>query len=276
MGAPNVSVSLETLPEPLANIPRSRWPRHIAIIMDGNGRWAQRHRLPRVEGHRRGVRTVRQVTEQCARLGIEQLTLYCLSSENWKRPPKELDFLMQLLRQYLIEERRRILQEGIRLRMIGRRQGLPPEVLRELDRTMEMSRNNSGMVLCLAINYGGRCELVDAVRAIARDVQAGRLDPAQIDEERIARYLYTCDMPDPDLLIRTAGEMRVSNFLLWQSSYTEFWTTPRCWPEFELDDLHQAIADFSRRQRRFGGLQPQEAFPRWNDAHQPQFPDQHN
>ena len=272
MGTSDVSSSLETVPEVLTGVPRSRWPRHIAIIMDGNGRWAQRHRLPRVEGHRRGVATVRRVTEQCARLGIEQLTLYCLSSENWKRPQEELDFLMQLLRQYLIEERRRILEENIRLRMIGRRQGLPQEVLRELDRTMEMSRHNSGMVLCLAINYGGRCELVDAVRAIAREVQAGRLAPAQIDEQLVARFLYTCGMPDPDLLIRTAGEMRVSNFLLWQSSYTEFWTTPRCWPEFELEDLHRAIADFARRQRRFGGLQPQVAFPRLDAQELGHFP----
>ncbi len=229
--------------------------------MDGNGRWARRRKLPRIEGHRRGVATVRRVTEQCARLGIQQLTLYCLSSENWKRPPEELEFLMQLLQQYLIEERRRILEENIRLTMIGRRQGLPQEVLRELDRTVEMSQHNTGMVLCLAINYGGRCELVDAVRRIAQAVQSGQLQPEQIDEQLIAHHLYTAQMPDPDLVIRTAGEMRVSNFLLWQISYAEFWTTPRCWPEFQLSDLHQAIRDFASRERRFGGLGAQESEP---------------
>ena len=168
-------------PDCLAAIPRSRWPRHIAVIMDGNGRWAQRQNLPRVEGHRRGVASVRSTTEECARLGIEQLTLYCLSSENWKRPPAEIDFLMHLLEQYMIEERATIMDNNLRVRMIGRREGIPDQVLRELDKTVDMSAANSGMWLNLAVNYGGRSELVDAVRTIGAEIAAGRLSSAEID-----------------------------------------------------------------------------------------------
>jgi len=229
-------------------------PRHIAIIMDGNGRWANRRGLPRAEGHRRGVASVRRTTEECTRLGLEQLTLYCLSSENWKRPRHELDFLMHLLEQYLIEERATILDQDIRLSVIGRRNGIPESVLREMDRTIAMSRDNAGLRLCLAINYGGRSELVDAVRSIAKKVQAGAIDPAAVSEETIADHLYTAGMPEPDLLIRTANEMRVSNFLLWQISYTELWVTDDCWPDFDEATLHRAIHDYSARNRRFGGL----------------------
>ena len=234
--------------------PRERWPRHIAVIMDGNGRWAQRQGLPRIEGHRRGVVSVRAVTEECSRLGIEQLTLYCLSSENWKRPPLELDFLMHLLEQYMIEERSTIMDNNIRVAVIGRRDDIPAGVLREMDKTIELSAANTGTRLCLAINYGGRAELVDAVRRISAAVQSGQFDAEKIDEELIASFMYTAGMPDPDLLVRTAGEMRISNFLLWQISYAEIWVTERCWPEFLEPELHQAIIEYAGRDRRFGGL----------------------
>jgi undecaprenyl diphosphate synthase len=238
----------------LADVPLEKRPRHIAIIMDGNGRWAQRRGLPRIEGHRRGVASVRCATEECARLGIEQLTLYCLSSENWKRPRRELDLLMHLLEQYLIEERTTLINENIRLSVIGRRDGLPDSVLREMNKTIDLSREHSGLQLCLAINYGGRGEMVDAVRSIAAAVQREALEPDDIDEDTIASHLYTQGMSDPDLLIRTAGEMRISNFLLWQISYAELWVTEHCWPEFREHDLHAAIRDFAGRDRRFGGL----------------------
>ncbi|MHB0957376.1 MAG: isoprenyl transferase [Pirellulaceae bacterium] len=240
--------------DPLQDVPAEQRPRHIAIIMDGNGRWAQCRNLPRIEGHRRGVASVRQTVEECARLHVEQLTLYCLSSENWKRPPEELDFLMHLLEQYMIEERSTIMAQNVVVEIIGRRTGIPDRVLSEMDRTIELSAANPGMRLCLAINYGGRAEMVDAVREIATLVQAGHLNPAAINEETIASHLYTAGRPDPDLLIRTAGEMRVSNFLLWQISYAELWVTSRYWPEFRTDDLHEAIRAYGQRDRRFGGI----------------------
>jgi undecaprenyl diphosphate synthase len=249
-----MSTTLQPAPDPLADVPAARRPRHVAIIMDGNGRWAERRHLPRIEGHRRGVASVRRTVEEAARLHLEQLTLYCLSSENWKRPQREIDFLMHLLEQYMIEERSAILRQNITVRVIGRREGIPAATLAEMDRTVEMSAANTGTRLCLAINYGGRGELVDAVQRIARDAQTGRLDPAAIDEAVISDRLYTAGMPDPDLLIRTAGEMRISNFLLWQISYAELWVTDRCWPEFAEADLHQAIRDFAARDRRFGGI----------------------
>ncbi|MCA9120232.1 MAG: isoprenyl transferase [Planctomycetaceae bacterium] len=238
----------------ILDVPRERWPRHIAVIMDGNGRWAQSQGLPRVEGHRRGVASVRQTVEECARLRIEQLTLYCLSSENWKRPQRELDFLMHLLEQYMIEERSTIMQQNIVVSIIGRRDGIPASVLAEMDKTIELSATNCGTRLCLAINYGGRGEMVDAVQRIAEEVRDGKLSPSDIDEQCLADYLYTAGMPDPDLLIRTAGELRISNFLLWQISYAELWVTELCWPEFREPDLHDAIRDFASRNRRFGGL----------------------
>jgi undecaprenyl diphosphate synthase len=238
----------------LSDVPQEKRPRHIAIIMDGNGRWAQRQGLPRIEGHRRGVASVRSSTEECARLGIGQLTLYCLSSENWKRPRHELEFLMHLLEQYLVEERTTLARENVRLNVIGRREGIPDTVLGEMDKTIQMSSSNTGLRLCLAINYGARLEMADAVRSIAEQVRAGLLEPDEISEQTIRDNLYTAGMPDPDLLIRTAGEMRVSNFLLWQISYAELWVTEHCWPEFRESDLHAAIRDFAARDRRFGGL----------------------
>lgn len=231
-----------------------RLPRHIAVIMDGNGRWAEQRGLPRIEGHRKGVDSVRETIEECCRLGIAHLTLYCLSVENWKRPQPELDFLMVLLHQYLIEERERIVAQNIRFGTIGRREGLPPTVLHEVDENIRLSANNTGLRLSLAINYGGRTELIDAARTLARQVKAGTLDPDDIDETMVSEALYTAGLPDPDLLIRTAGEMRVSNFLLWQISYAELWVTDRCWPEFDRAALHSALRDFASRERRFGGL----------------------
>lgn len=246
----------ENLDELLAadGLSRDRLPRHIAVIMDGNGRWAQSRGLPRVEGHRRGVKSVRVLVEEAAQLGIGQLTLYCLSSENWKRPKKELEFLMHLLGQYVIEERSEIMRQGLTFSMIGRREGLTPGVLAEVDKTIECSRANPGMRLCLAVNYGGRSELVDAVRSLAREVAGGQKLADDITEEDIANHLYTAGMADPDLIIRTAGEMRISNFLLWQISYAELWVTDRCWPEFRRPDLIAALKDFASRDRRFGGL----------------------
>jgi undecaprenyl diphosphate synthase len=251
-----VTVNEETLGRiKEAGLDPQRLPRHIAVIMDGNGRWAQQRGLPRIEGHGRGVQSVRSTIEECCRLGIGQLTLYCLSIENWKRPQAELDFLMALLHEYLLAERAEIMEQHIRFTTIGRREGLPPQVLREIDENMRLSRDNTGMVLALAINYGGRAELVDAVRSLAEEVIQGRLQPADIDEAAVSEALYTAGMPDPDLLIRTAGEMRVSNFLLWQISYAELWVTEKCWPDFDIATLRQALHDYAGRTRRFGGLE---------------------
>ncbi len=251
------------LPGPLAEgdidslfdvVPREKLPRHVAIIMDGNGRWAQRQGLPRIEGHRRGTETVRRTVEACCQLGLEQLTLYCLSSENWKRPAAELDFLMKLLEQYVIDQRPEILRQNIRFTTIGRRDGIPASALREIDTSAQLTRDNTGLRLCLAINYGGRQELVSACRSLAEKVQRGELTPEQVDEQAVSNHLHTAGHPDPDLLIRTAGELRVSNFLLWQISYSEIWVTERCWPEFRVQDLKQALIAYAGRVRRFGGL----------------------
>jgi undecaprenyl diphosphate synthase len=239
---------------PMVDVPPEKFPRHIAIIMDGNGRWAAKHGLPRIEGHRRGVAAVRRVVEACVRWKIPYLTLYCLSSENWKRPAHELSALMELLGQFMVESRREILEQNIRLRILGRREGIPEHVLREMDKTVELSAKNTGMCLSLAINYGGRTELVDAVRKIVREAVAGRIHEEDVCENLLSQHLYTHGIPDPDLLIRTAGEMRVSNFLLWQISYAELWVTQDHWPEFTEEHLRCAIRDFARRTRRFGGL----------------------
>ncbi len=237
-----------------AGLDPERLPRHVAVIMDGNGRWAQQRGLPRIEGHRRGVQSVRSTIEECCRLGIGQLTLYCLSVENWKRPQAELDFLMALLHEYLLLERAEIMEQNIRFTTIGRRTGMPANVLHEIDENIRVSHDNTGMILCLAINYGGRAEIADTVQAIARRVKAGTLDPEDIDEHVVSDALYTAGMPDPDLLIRTAAEMRVSNFLLWQISYAELWVTPKCWPDFDTATLRAALHDYAGRTRRFGGL----------------------
>ena len=244
----------DALPDPLADFPEERRPRHIAIIMDGNGRWAVNQNQPRIVGHQNGAKTVRTITEECARLNFEQLTLYCLSSENWKRPQDELDFLLHLLQQYMIEERETLLDNNIRLQVIGRRERIPAHVQAEMDKTIEMTQDSDGLCLCLAINYGARGEIVDAIRKISGEVADGSLAIEQIDEALVSDRLYTAGMTDPDMLIRTAGEMRISNYLLWQISYAELWVTQKCWPEFGIDDLHTAITDFAARDRRYGGL----------------------
>ncbi|MEN6457820.1 MAG: isoprenyl transferase [Thermoguttaceae bacterium] len=242
------------MPSDLLDIPKDRLPRHVAIIMDGNGRWAQRRGLPRTEGHRAGGQSVRRIIEECVQLGLEQLTLYCLSSENWKRPAEEIGFLMQLLDTYLVEERPTIMKNNIQVRWIGRREGMPDQAVRGLDETVRLSAANTGLKVCMAINYGGRAELVDAARRIADEVRHGTLDPTAIDEQTISDRLYTAGLPDPDLLIRTAGEMRVSNYLLWQISYAEIYVTDVFWPDFDEPQLHAALRNYATRQRRFGGL----------------------
>lgn len=228
-------------------------PRHIAIIMDGNGRWAERKGWPRIRGHEAGIDSIREITEECARLGVERLTLYSFSIENWRRPRPEVLFLMRLLKRFVIDERPTLAKNGVRLTAIGRTQDLPRPVRRELERSIELTREHRGLNLCLALSYGGRAELVDAMRAIAREVQDGRLDPRAIDERAIAARLYQPG-PDPDLVIRTAGEMRVSNFLLWQISYSEIVISDPCWPEFRTAELHRALDEYAGRVRKFGGL----------------------
>jgi undecaprenyl diphosphate synthase len=237
-----------------AGLDPAKLPCHIAIIMDGNGRWAQERGEQRIQGHQRGVKSVRSTIEECCRLGIEQLTLYCFSTENWKRPAEEVQFLMALLKEYLIKERAEIMDQNIRFTVIGRRKGLPDYVQAEMDENIRVSKNNTGMTLCLAINYSGRTEIVDAVRTLAQRARVGTLCPEAIDEAAISAALYTAGMPEPDLLIRTAGEMRISNFLLWQISYAELWITEKCWPDFDEETLRQALRDFALRERRFGGL----------------------
>ena len=247
-------MSEPTATEQLADVPAEDRPRHIAIIMDGNGRWAQSRGMPRIEGHRRGVETVRMVSETCTEFGVEAVTLYCLSSENWKRPQAELDFLMQLLEQYLIQERKTIMDQGLRLRVIGRRDRLPENVIAEMDETLKLSAKNPGTQLVLAIDYGGRAEITMAAQEIARNVAAGELAANDITEDLISSRLYTAGLPEIDLMIRTGGDMRVSNFLLWQLSYAELWVTEKCWPEFDQREFIGAIREFASRQRRFGGL----------------------
>jgi len=232
---------------------REKLPRHVAIIMDGNGRWAQRQGLMRTSGHERGADTIRLVTTECARLGLEQLTLYAFSAENWKRPKAEVVFLMSLLKRFLVRERPTMMDNNVRLTAIGRLDDLPKGARRELDDSIEMTSGNTGLNLCLALGYGGRAELVDAMKRIGERIAAGELDPAQIDEDTISANLYQPG-PFPDLLIRTAGERRVSNFLLWQISYSEIHVIDTCWPELGVADLHAAFEDYAGRTRKFGGL----------------------
>jgi len=234
-----------------------RLPAHIAIIMDGNGRWAKRRGLPRVAGHRAGVEPVRTAVNTCARLGLQALTLYAFSTENWKRPRAEVDMLWRLLRIYLRKELPEIIRNNIQFTCIGRIDGLPGPVRAELEAAAESTSRNTGMRLNVAINYSGRAELVDAVNAIIEDARfEGRLHDLRIDEETIASRLYTAGMPEPDLLIRTSGEMRISNFLLWQIAYSEIYITETLWPDFQRTDLLTAILDYQKRDRRFGGLSP--------------------
>ena len=227
-------------------------PRHIAIIMDGNGRWAQSRGLDRVRGHEAGAESVREITRACREKGVSALTLYSFSTENWKRPSSEVSALMSLLERYLSSERREIMDNGVRLQAIGQLERLPVFVRMPLKALCHESRNNKGMVLSLALSYGCRAEIVDAAKALARQVKAGRLDPERIDEALFSNHLYTAGLPDPDLLIRTSGELRVSNFLLWQIAYAEMYVTDVAWPDFRRPQLDEALAAFGSRERRFG------------------------
>ncbi len=229
-------------------------PRHIAIIMDGNGRWAKERGLPRTEGHRNGADTVRRVTEACGELGVEYLTLYAFSSENWKRPKREVDALMKLLEAFLRTKTPEMIEQNIRLQAIGRLHDLPQSCQQQLHRSIEQTSQNTGLTLILALSYGGREEIVDGVKSLLESIERGHLDKGMIDTEVFSKHLYTRYYPDPDLLIRTSGEMRLSNFLLWQLSYTEFYITETLWPDFGKADLVKAIASYTKRHRRFGAV----------------------
>ena len=236
----------------------ARLPRHVAVIMDGNGRWAQQRHLPRVAGHRTGTKSARVTIETCARLKIEALTLYAFSVENWRRPKTEIDFLMQLLREYLRKEMPLLQKNKIRMRFLGRIHELPKDVQDDVRDAMEQTAANDGMVLCVALNYGGRAEIVDAMNAILAE-QNGHAGRVSITEETLARHIYTAGLPDPDLLIRTSGEMRVSNFLLWQIAYAEIFVTETLWPDFSRARLLEALVEYQKRERRYGGIREAES-----------------
>lgn len=231
---------------------RENLPTHVAIIMDGNGRWAKQRHLPRVEGHRNGVESVRMVVRACGEVGIKYLTLYAFSVENWNRPQDEVDTLMKYLARYLKNEIGELNRNNVRLEVIGQIYRLPEFVKEQLHKTQAALAKNNGLTLILALSYGGRTEIVEAVRHIAEKVKKGQIEPAEINEQVIAQHLYTRNYPDPDLLIRTSGEMRVSNFLLWQISYAELVVTPTLWPDFRKPQLYQALEEYTRRHRRFG------------------------
>jgi undecaprenyl diphosphate synthase len=238
----------------LGKLDLKRLPQHLAVIMDGNGRWAGRRHLPRVAGHRAGVKAAREIIESCARLKLPYLTLYAFSLENWRRPQAEVDFLMRLLREYLKRELPSIHKNNIRLLIIGRPEQLPEGVRKDIEHGMQMTARNTGMKLVVALNYGGRAELVDAFNAMLEHVRSNGLSAFQADERTISEHLYTAGLPDPDLLIRTSGEMRVSNFLLWQIAYAEIYVTETLWPDFSRARLLDALVDFQKRERRYGGL----------------------
>lgn len=257
------NVSLGDRPHPVSNsaalstrVPRlsekDRLPRHVAVIMDGNGRWAQRRSLSRIEGHKRGKEAVRKIVEASRELGLSYLTLYAFSSENWQRPPHEVRALMGLLNRYLRTEMRRMMRYDIRLRAIGNLERLPANVRKSLLDAVDATRANTGLTVILAVSYSAREEIVSAVQALAQDVHAGRLDPRRIDEQTVERFLWTSDIPAPDLLIRTSGEFRVSNFMLWQLAYTELYVTDTLWPDFDREAFEHALAEYQHRDRRFG------------------------
>ena len=248
--APPVPTPAEILPD----VPAEKIPSSIGIIMDGNGRWARRFGWERIRGHTAGIDAVRETARGCAKLGVKELTLYAFSVENWKRPRPEVEYLMGLLRTFAVDERDEIDENGIRFTTIGRVDELPAKTLDELRETERLSAENEGMVLRLALNYGGRAELADAARSLARDVAEGRLRPDEVDEQALAARLYDPSMREVDLCIRTAGELRVSNFLLWQISYAEIYVTDTLWPDFRAEHLYAAIRSYASRERRFGGL----------------------
>lgn len=233
---------------------KANLPTHVAIIMDGNGRWAKQRGLPRVEGHRQGAESVREVVQAAGELGIKFITLYAFSVENWNRPKDEVDTLMKYLMRFLKKQLSEMNKNNIRLQAIGQIYRLPENVQEQLAKSLQSTARNNGITLTLALSYGGRTEIVDAVRQIGHEIKAGRMDPGEINEQVIAHNLYTHSMPDPDLLIRTSGEMRVSNFLLWQISYAEFVITPTLWPDFGKREFYNALEEYSQRQRRYGGV----------------------
>ena len=236
------------------NLTTKQIPRHIAIIMDGNGRWAQKKHLPRAEGHREGAKIVEKIAQDCVDFGIESLTLYSFSVENWKRPQAEVNSLMHLYAQYLIEIRPTLMKNNVKLIHLGRAAQLPTAVKKALAKTMKLTASNTGMILALALNYSGRAEITDATRKIAQKYKKGKLNLKDINEQCISNHLYTTGMAEPDLLIRTANEMRISNFLLWQISYSEFHVTKTLWPDFKKTDLEKAILAYAKRKRRFGDV----------------------
>lgn len=236
-----------------------KFPRHVAIILDGNGRWAERQGRERTFGHQAGADNVKTIVREAGHMGIERLTIYAFSTENWKRPQPEVDFLMELFKDYLLRQLRDLMQDGVQLHVVGERSRLSEGLRKEIEACEADTRNNTGLVLNVAINYGGRDEIVRAARLLAEDVQAGRLAPADITEDALRRRLYESDAADVDLLIRTGGESRISNFLLWQISYSELYFTPVLWPDFTVEELHRAVDWFCHRDRRFGGLNEGEA-----------------
>ncbi len=237
------------------DLSRDKLPQHVAIIMDGNGRWAEEKGLPRNEGHRIGIDKIREMLQMCLDLGIRFLTIYAFSCQNWKRPPEEIHFLMKKFETYLDKEVQDLQKKGIRLKIIGRREELPQKLQKKIDKTMRITQNNDRLHLSLAINYGGQEEIVDAVKRIAEEITKRTLVSGQIDVNLFRKYLYAGDQPYPDLLIRTSGEQRISNFLLWQIAYTELWITDVLWPDFGEEEFIEAITDYARRKRRFGGLE---------------------
>jgi undecaprenyl diphosphate synthase len=236
-------------------------PRHVAIIMDGNGRWAERRGISRVQGHRAGLEACREVVRSANDLGIDYLTLYAFSIENWNRPKDEVRELMNLLETYLDQEIDEVMRNGVRVLAVGRSERLPPSVRTRVEAAVERTRHNREMTMIFALSYSGRAEIVDAARKLAREVEEGKLDPARIDEKVFASYLYAPDVPDPDLLIRTGAELRVSNFLLWQIAYTEIYTTTVMWPDFRKHHLVEAVLDYQKRERRFGKTSAQVSGP---------------
>ena len=248
------ALAVRTAPQKAPLLPLSEVPTHVAIIMDGNGRWARQRGLPRVEGHRAGIRAVRDTVEAAARLELEALTLYAFSTENWKRPRWEVRTLMALLKEYLAKELRTMVDNNIRFRPIGRLCELEPEIQQGLAHAVELTSGNTGLTFQIALNYSGRSELVDLVRGAVAAAHSQQLSPERVDDEWVAAHLTTAGTPDPDLLIRTSGELRISNFLLWQIAYAELHFTPVLWPDFTTRDLIQAVADFARRERRYGGV----------------------
>lgn len=229
-------------------------PKHIGVIMDGNGRWATKRGLPRSAGHSAGAETLKKIVTECNKMGVKYITVYAFSTENWSRPKAEVDFLMNLLLDYLKNAEKTLAGENVVIRAIGSRAELTEEIRQQIVKTEEFTKNNDGIVMNIALNYGGREEIVNAVKSVCADVQKGELNPQEITEKVFSDYLYTGGQPDIDLLIRTSGEQRLSNFLLWQNSYSEMWFTNKLWPDFSIDDLHQAIIDYQGRGRRFGGV----------------------